>query len=229
MTVLADSAYGTGDFRAELAERGHIDRVKPAPIRAAVPGGFTVDDFTVDHASRHRDLPQRADPTRSAAPGTRPSARPARGCPLRARCTTQPRPGKTLQVAPHDALQRAARHSRPRPRLAGRIPPAPAHGRTHHRLADPRQPQTALPRRRQERSLAASPSRRTQPAPADQPGPRPHRRELGYRLTTPAAELESTTDRLQRLTTAGRPPCRPQGLTSPRANERLEAPRPKAH
>jgi hypothetical protein len=34
--VLADSAYGTGEFRAELAECGHIDRVKPAPTRSAV-------------------------------------------------------------------------------------------------------------------------------------------------------------------------------------------------
>ena len=32
VTVLADSAYGSGEFRAELAERGHIDRVKPAPV-----------------------------------------------------------------------------------------------------------------------------------------------------------------------------------------------------
>ena len=49
VTVLADSAYGSGQFRAELGERGHTDRVKPAPSRPAVPGGFTVDDFTVDH------------------------------------------------------------------------------------------------------------------------------------------------------------------------------------
>src|SRR5439155_16486515 len=32
VTVLADSAYGSGDFRCELAERGHTDRVKPAPV-----------------------------------------------------------------------------------------------------------------------------------------------------------------------------------------------------
>ena len=38
VTVLADSAYGTGEFRAELAERGHIDRVKPAPSTQVHPG-----------------------------------------------------------------------------------------------------------------------------------------------------------------------------------------------
>ena len=29
--VLADSAYGSGQFRAELAKRGHVDLVKPIP------------------------------------------------------------------------------------------------------------------------------------------------------------------------------------------------------
>jgi Transposase domain (DUF772)/Transposase DDE domain len=60
VTVLADSAYGTGQFRAELTERGHRDRVKPAPVSRGIAGGFTVDDFIVDHR-RNRDLPQRAD------------------------------------------------------------------------------------------------------------------------------------------------------------------------
>src|SRR5665647_2574621 len=38
VTVLADSAYGSGELRAELAGDGHRDRVKPAPTRSAVPG-----------------------------------------------------------------------------------------------------------------------------------------------------------------------------------------------
>jgi hypothetical protein len=33
VTVLADSAYGSGEFRAELIARGHVDLVKPAPTR----------------------------------------------------------------------------------------------------------------------------------------------------------------------------------------------------
>jgi hypothetical protein len=39
VTVLADFAYGTGQFRAELAERGHFDRVKPAPVPRIIAGG----------------------------------------------------------------------------------------------------------------------------------------------------------------------------------------------
>jgi hypothetical protein len=30
--VLADSAYGSGEFRAELIARGHVDLVKPARL-----------------------------------------------------------------------------------------------------------------------------------------------------------------------------------------------------
>jgi hypothetical protein len=55
--VLADPAYGSGEFRAELLERGHVDLVKPSPTRSAVPAGFTVDDFTVDHANRTATCP----------------------------------------------------------------------------------------------------------------------------------------------------------------------------
>jgi hypothetical protein len=53
VTVLADSAHGTGEF-PKLAERGHIDRVKPAQSPRPIPGGFIVDDFTVDHADAKR-------------------------------------------------------------------------------------------------------------------------------------------------------------------------------
>ena len=109
VTVLADSAYGSGEFRAELAERGHIDRVKPAPTRSAVPAGFTVDDFTVDHANRTATCPNGL---------TRPISRTGyvtfgaacATCPLRGRCTRS-RAGKNLTIRPHDARQRAARQA----------------------------------------------------------------------------------------------------------------------
>jgi hypothetical protein len=39
VSVLADAAYGSGDFRAHLRTSRHRDRVKPAPLRAAVPWG----------------------------------------------------------------------------------------------------------------------------------------------------------------------------------------------
>jgi IS5 family transposase len=105
--VLADSAYGSGELRAELVAGGHLDVVKPAPTRSAVPGGFTVDDFVVDHAARTATCP--AGLTRNISrTGLATFGVACRGCPLRQRCTTRA-DGKSLKVAGHDALQRAAR------------------------------------------------------------------------------------------------------------------------
>jgi IS5 family transposase len=107
VTVLADSAYGAGELRAELVAGGHVDRVKSAPTRSAVPGGFTVDDFAVDHANRTATCP--AGLTRTISPsGFATFGAGCRGCVLRHRCTSSVT-GKSLKVMPHDALQRAAR------------------------------------------------------------------------------------------------------------------------
>ncbi|WP_431955294.1 transposase, partial [Actinacidiphila sp. bgisy167] len=46
--VLGDAAYGTGDLREHLQAQGHDLRLKPPPLKPAVPGGFTADEFTVD-------------------------------------------------------------------------------------------------------------------------------------------------------------------------------------
>ena len=46
--MLGDTAYGSGQARADLAAAGHTAIIKPGPLRPAVPGGFTVDDFAVD-------------------------------------------------------------------------------------------------------------------------------------------------------------------------------------
>jgi len=49
--VLGDSAYGTGEARAALTDSGHTAVIKPAPLRPAVEGGFTLDDFIVDETA----------------------------------------------------------------------------------------------------------------------------------------------------------------------------------
>ncbi|MGO9152816.1 IS1182 family transposase [Mycobacterium sp.] len=111
--VLADSAYGSGELRAELAAGDHVDVVKPAPLRSAVPGGFTVDDFTVDHTARTVTCPAGATRNITGA-GNAIFDSACRSCALRARCTTSAT-GKTLHLRPHDALQRAARISAQNP------------------------------------------------------------------------------------------------------------------
>lgn len=109
VTVLGDSAYGSGEFRDELTHRGHTDRVKPAPTRSATPGGFSVDDFTVDHAAGTATCPNGTTKTISRR-GYATFGTACTSCPLRARCTRS-RTGKSLKIRPHDALQRAARQA----------------------------------------------------------------------------------------------------------------------
>jgi hypothetical protein len=102
-----DSAYGTGDLRAAISQAGHAAVIKPGPLKPAVDGGFTTDDFTVDEAAGTATCP---------AGVTRPiTARRSvifgaacRTCPLRGRCTTA-KDGRTLRLHPHDAILRAAR------------------------------------------------------------------------------------------------------------------------
>jgi hypothetical protein len=105
--VYGDSAYGTGGLRAALAEAGHTAVIKPGPLKPAVEGGFTLDDFTVNEstgtvtcpAGITRPISARRNVTFGAA---------CRSCPLRARCTTS-KTGRALILHEHDALLRAAR------------------------------------------------------------------------------------------------------------------------
>lgn len=111
--VLADCAYGSGELRAELAHRGHADLVKPAPLRSAIAGGYTADDFVIDHANRTVICP--AGVTRHITSTGRAVFKSAcRNCPLRDRCTTSAA-GRTLTIGPHDTLQRQARRNAQNP------------------------------------------------------------------------------------------------------------------
>jgi len=105
--VLADSAYGTGNALAVLAEAGHEAVIKPWPLRPAVPGGFTLDDFAVDETTGTVTCPQQVTrpipASRSVTFGIA-----CRDCPLRAGCTTS-RTGRSLQLHPHHGLQRQHR------------------------------------------------------------------------------------------------------------------------
>ncbi len=105
--VYGDSAYGTGDLRAALAEAGHTAVIKPGPLNPAAGGGFTRDDFTVDEAAGTATCP--AGVTRPVTARRRVTFGAAcRGCPLRPRCTNS-RDGRKLRLHPRDAILRAAR------------------------------------------------------------------------------------------------------------------------
>ena len=103
-----DSAYGTGDLRGAIHDTGADEAViKPKPVQAAVEGGFTVDDFTVDEQAGTVSCP---------AGNTRPISRTrvatfgvlCRDCPLRARCTTA-QTGRKIVLHHRDGLLRKAR------------------------------------------------------------------------------------------------------------------------
>jgi hypothetical protein len=60
--VSGDSPYGSGAARAALDEAGHQALIKPVPVRAPVPDGFTVDDFDIDQTTGTVTCPKRSDP-----------------------------------------------------------------------------------------------------------------------------------------------------------------------
>jgi len=47
LEMYGDSAYGSGEARAACQAAGHGTVIKPKPVQPAVPGGFTLDDFTI--------------------------------------------------------------------------------------------------------------------------------------------------------------------------------------
>jgi len=102
-----DSAYGSGELRQVIATAGQVAVLKPKPLQPAVAGGFSVDDFTVDHAAGTVTCP--AAITRPiSATGVATFGARCRACPLRSRCTTS-KTGRKLVAGDHDALLRQAR------------------------------------------------------------------------------------------------------------------------
>ena len=114
VTVLGDAAYGTGELRRHLQDSGHAAVIKPPPLKHVIPGGFTIDDFTVDEQAGTAACPAGHTVTlgRPQAGGTRLAQFKAlcAGCPLRQRCTTS-KTGRVLSVHPQRALLAAARRA----------------------------------------------------------------------------------------------------------------------
>ena len=105
--VLGDSAYATAEALDKITKAGRRPLVKPGPLKPAVEGGFTIDDFTVDEmagtATCPNGLTRPISKRRSVTFGAG-----CLGCPLRAECTTA-KTGRTLQLHKHQALLREHR------------------------------------------------------------------------------------------------------------------------
>jgi Transposase DDE domain/Transposase domain (DUF772) len=107
VTVLGDTAYGAGPARAALAGAGHTAVIRPGPLRPAVAGGFTIDDFTVDEQAGTATCPNGVTRRISARRKVTFGAA-CRSCPLRPACTTRTR-GRSLTLHPDDVILRQAR------------------------------------------------------------------------------------------------------------------------
>ena len=110
LQVLADSAYGSGEVRAALVKAKHHALIKPIVLRPSVPGGFSLDDFTIDIAAGTVTCP-RGITVPIARRGSAHFGSRCRGCPLRERCTRSQK-GRVLRVHPqHDLLAAARRQA----------------------------------------------------------------------------------------------------------------------
>jgi hypothetical protein len=107
LEVYADSAYGTGQARAKYRAAGHHTMIKPKPLRPAIDGGYTLDDFDINEHDQTVTCP--AGHTRQMSAGrTVTFGHLCTDCPLRSRCTTA-QAGRTMTIHPHEALLRDAR------------------------------------------------------------------------------------------------------------------------
>jgi len=107
LEVYGDSAYGSGEAREAYRQAGHDTVIKPKPVNPAIPGGFTLDDFTVDHENDTVTCP--AGHTRAITQSRSVTfGKLCTGCPLRTKCTTA-KTGRSMTIHQHEALLRAAR------------------------------------------------------------------------------------------------------------------------
>jgi IS5 family transposase len=128
LEVYGDSAYGSGQARAEYQAAGHDTVIKPGPVRPAVPGGFTIDDFIVDEeegtvtcpAGQVRPMSSKRTVTFGAV---------CASCPLRELCTTA-KGGRSMTIHEHDGLLRAARARARTPQFQAAYPTRSAIERT---------------------------------------------------------------------------------------------------
>lgn len=95
LDVCGDTAYSSGEATTALLERGHQLRLKAAPVKTAVVGGFSLDDFAIDTAAGQVTCPAGHAVTLAEPAGINHQRRAVfeqlcTGCPLHARRTTAP-------------------------------------------------------------------------------------------------------------------------------------------
>jgi IS5 family transposase len=105
--VLGDSAYASGDMLATLEAMQWTPLLKPWPIKPAVQGGFTSDDFIPDTAAGTLTCPAGVT-RRITAKRTVTFGAACRSCRFAEQCTTSAR-GRKVTLHEHDQLMRKHR------------------------------------------------------------------------------------------------------------------------
>ncbi|MHA7275674.1 IS1182 family transposase [Arthrobacter sp. Hz1] len=133
--VLGDSAYGSGELLADITKAGHTPIIKPMPLGRAIPGGFNVDDFTIDEDAKTATCPAKITRPISAK-GRVSFGSSCKSCSLMQQCTTA-RNGKKMTIHPHDRLRREHRARASDPEFQTVYQAAAGHWRPHADLRDP--------------------------------------------------------------------------------------------
>jgi hypothetical protein len=105
--VLGDAAYGSGELREYLEENEMTAVIKPMPLRPAVDGGYSLDDFEIDEAAGTITCPEGITVTINKNRRAR-FAKHCATCPLQRRCTKS-KAGRTIVLHPNHDLLAAAR------------------------------------------------------------------------------------------------------------------------
>ena len=113
LEIYGDTAYSSRDASFALIAQGHRLFLKPAPLTTATPGGFSLDDFTIDTNRSLVTCPAGHTVTLAPPAGIHRQRKAVfealcTGCPLREKCTTAKR-GRVLTIRPHHDQQTAAR------------------------------------------------------------------------------------------------------------------------
>ena len=119
LTVLGDTAYGTGELREHLQASGHLAVIKPPPLPRAIPGGFTTGDFTIGHQASTVTCPAGCDLRRGAAVGVSVWVWGSRLALIGQRSVAQP------AVAAHGTPAEGGRPRAPRSPSTQKCPSAP--------------------------------------------------------------------------------------------------------
>jgi IS5 family transposase len=105
--VIADSAYGSGELRDHLERRGMEPTIKPIPLRPAIDGGFTLDDFTIDDEAGTVTCPEGIT-VQLSKKGTARFGAHCATCPARSQCTNA-KNGRVIVLHEHHRLLADAR------------------------------------------------------------------------------------------------------------------------